>query len=211
MLRRFALAALVLTAASCNGGPGDTSAAGSVTGVSFVKPTAIFNTKSIPVLRDQLAVVISDDPDACAHLQFDGDNERPYLLLPDGSHEPSLWMRMTDHSTVLTDLRGIGEDLHASFDPGAPVGAPCGVSACESTWISADRGTADINSSADPGQADSTARGDYALNFSGDQISGDFDAKPCGNLKVSGCTVAGGALAPGLALLGLALLKRRPV
>ena len=210
MPHRLAIASLAWALAACGGGPETTTSDGVVKNIAFKKPVAIFNTKNIYILRDQLAVLVSDDPDACAHLAFDGDQERPYLLLSDGSHAPSLWMRMTDHSDVVNDMRGVGEDLHASFDPGAAAGDPCGLSSCQSLWIAAEKGTADINSSQDPSQTDSKAKGDYSLVFSGQQISGTFDAQSCPNLKVSGCSAAGtGALVPGLSLLALALLKRR--
>jgi len=208
MSRGAALAALVLLAA-CGPGPQSTTSSGTVKGASFTEPYAIYNIRGVFILQDKLSVLISDDPSACDHLTYDSEQERPYLKLPDGSHAPSLWMKTNDHTDALTDMRAVGDDLQAIFDPGAPVGDECAQASCQGRWVNASKGTMEIEGTKDPNEADSFAAGSFYLTFSGEQLSGDFRAVPCKSLKVEGCSVAGGTAAPALGLLALALLGRR--
>lgn len=212
MSRSTALLALVLVAAGCGSAPQENTSEGTVAGVAFTQPTAFYNVKGVIILRDELAVLISDDPSACDHLTYDSDQERPYLKLADGTHAPSLWMKMLDKADGLANMRGIGDDLSADFDPGAPAGEVCAGESCQARWLRASRGTVDILHTADPGSTGAYAAGEYYLTFDGQQISGTFRAVPCKALKVEGCggcASSGAGLAPGLALLALAALRRR--
>lgn len=211
MRRHVCTPMLLIALASCgDGGPSDTAFSGSVHGIGLRAPTAVFDIRSNTLARDQLTVLVSDDPDACSHVTYIEGEERPYLKMPDGSHAPSLWLKMTDHSPVLADLRGIGDDLHASFDPGAPAGDPCGSSACQARWLGAVRGSSQIIASGDPSDTDARARGTFHLDFGdGNLVSGDFDAMPCKALKAEGCSAAGGGLAPLFGVLAGGVFFRR--
>lgn len=211
MLRRVVLALCALACASCGDkGPESTTFEGSVSGTTFQSPTAIFADKKNRMWRDQLAILISDDPDACGHLAYDDDQERPFLKLPDGSHAPSLWLKMTDRSPIFTDMRGIGDDLHADFDPGAPAGDDCGSASCQVRWLAAKRGSVLIEASDPSDDTGATARGSYAIDFGGGNLaSGDFRAVPCNALKAEGCSAVSGGALPLAGLLSLLALRRR--
>ncbi|HEY3446955.1 MAG TPA: hypothetical protein VGK67_11355 [Myxococcales bacterium] len=210
MSRRAVIAGLFFLAA-CGGPAGENSSSGSVKGVSFspTEPYAIYMVKGNPILQDKLVILISDDPDSCEHLENVDSSEQPYLKMPDGSHAPSIWMKTNDHTDILTDMRGVGDDLYASFDPGAAKGSDCAAAPCEGKWIAASKGTLEINASSDPSSAGAWAAGSYYLTFDGEQISGTFRAKPCKTMKIDGCSVVAGGSFPALGLLALALLKRR--
>ncbi|MBI5546807.1 MAG: hypothetical protein HY901_23235 [Deltaproteobacteria bacterium] len=209
MLRRFGPVSVLLLTLACGKGPGETEVSGSVQQISFSDPVAVFNVDEIYVLRDQVAVLISDDPSACEHMAFEEGQNRPFLKMPDGSHAPSLWLNMTDHSAMVTDLRGVGDDLDASFDPGAPAGDECGQAACQSRWLAANKGSARISSSDSTDETGAAARGEFYLTFDTDQISGTFKAVPCKGLKVDGCSAGGAGLFPGLALVAVWSLRRK--
>ncbi len=213
-MKRSLLVAVCLAAlAACGKAPEETTAEGSVAGISFSAPYAIYNHDSKMLLRDQISVLISDDPNACEHLEYDGESTRPFLALPDGSHAPSLWMDMLDHNDVMSSMRGVGEDLTASFDPGAPASSECGTAACQAAWLSAKKGSANLLSTNDPKDSNAAARGDFHLVFAdGSQLSGTFSASPCTELRAKGCGCdagAAGVAAPAFALLVLAAFRRR--
>jgi len=206
------IALFLLALAACGKSPEGTTVEGAVGEVAFQDPIAIYYCDEKMFLRDQITVLISDDPKACEHLIYDGDATRPYLLLPEGGHAPSLWLDMVDHNDLMTSMRGVGEDLKASFDPGAAAGTDCGSVACQSAWLAPKTGSANILSTNSPKEANAYAKGDFHLTFpEGSQLSGTFVATPCKELKSQGCgcDVGPTALAPGLALLLLGTLRRR--
>ncbi len=212
--RRAAIAGSLVLLAACGTGPvGTNRASGSVKGVTFDKPEgvyAIYSVKGNPVLQDQLVILISNDPNACYNLDYGAENsEQPFLKADDGSHAPSLWFKTTDHTDILTDMRGVGDDLYVRFDPGAPAKSECADAPCEGKWIAASKGTLEINASSNPNDPNGWASGSYYLTFQGEQLSGEFHATPCTGMRVAGCSAALGPALPALGLLALALLKRR--
>lgn len=213
MSRRAAVAALVVLAA-CGGPQGTNSAAGTAKGVTFDHPEqgvyAVYNIKGNYIVQDSLVIVISNDPDACSNLEYPENSEQPFLKNPiDGSHAPTIWIKTTTHSDILTTMRGVGDDLYARFDPGAPADSTCAQAACDGKWIVASKGSLEIDASSNPDSPDAWAAGSYYLTFQGEQLSGTFHATPCKSMKIGGCSAAGGSAIPALGLLALALAKRR--
>ncbi|MGC4115448.1 MAG: hypothetical protein QM765_12760 [Myxococcales bacterium] len=211
-MSRLAAFAAVIFLAGCMGPQGENTATGSVKGVTFEDDEvyAVYNVKGNPILQDPLVILISNDPDACAHLEYGSTNaEQPFLKLEDGTHAPSIWVKTNDHTDILTDMRGVGDDLYARLDLGAPADSECADEPCEGKWLTASKGTLEINASSNPSDDTGWAAGSYYLTFQGEQLSGSFRARPCRDMKIAGCSTAGGSAIPALGLLALALLKRR--
>ncbi|MBI3182077.1 MAG: hypothetical protein HYZ28_08025 [Myxococcales bacterium] len=196
--------------------PDHTAVEGTVAGISFRGPSALYSVErewfGLWGSLVGVTILISDDQDACRHLdqREDGvalratnDRERPTLLLtmsPSGSQT-------------------LGKGLSAKQQPGGgsltricPSNSSSGCTDARRNITTPEIGEAEIYLLDDPEQENSrpTSIGAFELTFAGNEtFKGQFVATPCRGVRYAnrGCAQAPGGL--GVALGGLVLARLR--
>jgi hypothetical protein len=181
--------------------PTATTVEGSVNGVSFADPHALYLKHAAQDLVDQnrVFVLVSDDADACQALGPVGLMGRSGITGPGNRRAPSLWLDIPDRSLFVGRQTEVGHGLSSDFDPATDAGLSARTEPAQSGFAWLDR--ADALTDKRP-----EAAGSFDLSFDGGSLRGTFRATPCTQLA-PGCAAAGAG--PMLFALPLLLAVRR--
>ena len=222
---RRAITLLGLLLAGCNSDPSATTAEGSVAGVALASPSAVYSNDG-----DKTRVILSGDAQACGHLVNAGATSNSLVGADGGGTVPSLFLLISNGGFFSNEVRTVGDDLSASFDPGGPFGVqnlddggclqgdaqptdggPSGsLFGCRATVdASSGRGHLFHTDETAGARSDARATGDFDLQFpDGGALHGTFVAAPC-NAIHGGCSYGAGGILGSLLALGLLLGRRQ--
>ncbi|MHB8872465.1 MAG: hypothetical protein ACYC8T_02145 [Myxococcaceae bacterium] len=199
---------MLALAAACLGcgapPPSSTEVAGSVSGIAFEAPSAVYMKRDARDAFDsaRVFVLISDEPAACERLTPVGIG-RSGVRGAAGQRVPSLWLEMPDRACLSGSEHELNRGLASDFDPATDAGM-------QARAIPASSGTARLDLADDFSTRGAQAAGSFEVAFEDGSFQGTFRARPCGQLQ-PGCSAAGGGLALFAALPLLLALRRRPL